>query len=143
MFRLLLGFEARYQIKQLSFIFFTLTFFAYGVMITADEMGEGMALLTANAPYRLSYFIVLTSIAVILISAVFCISSVLRDRDYQFDSIVACLAIEQRFMSRLFISIMSTLFIISLISRDRNFNCFNRLAKSQLNFSKTSFRHLH
>ena len=85
MLKQLIQFEALYQLKKRSFIFLSLIFFCYGLVITADNIGEGMELLNNNSPYRLSFFISLTSISAVLIASLFCVNSVLRDEQYQFE----------------------------------------------------------
>jgi hypothetical protein len=112
----LLRFESLYQTKQPSFIIFLLALLSYGVVINADVLGQGMELLNVNSPYRLSYFIALTSVLSIFAAMMFCVNSLLRDKDHQFDGIVGMLAIKQRFTSCTLAILMSTLCVVSLLS---------------------------
>jgi hypothetical protein len=112
----LLRFESLYQIKQPSFIIFLLGLLSYGVVINADVLGQGMELLNINSPYRLSYFIALTSVISIFAAMIFCVNSLLRDKDHHFDGIVGMLAIKQRFTSCTIVILMSTLCVVSFLS---------------------------
>lgn len=112
----LLRFEGGYQIKQPSFIIFLLALLSYGVVINADVLGQGMELLNINSPYRLSYFIALTSVLSIFAAMIFCVNSLLRDKDHNFDGIVGMLAIKQRFTSCTIAILMSTLCVVSILS---------------------------
>lgn len=112
----LLRFESLYQIKQPSFIILLLGLFSYGVVINADVLGQGMELLNINSPYRLSYFIALTSVLSIFAAMMFCVNSLLRDKDHHFDGIVGMLAIKQRFFSCTIAILISTLSVVSLLS---------------------------
>ncbi|MBA6233782.1 MULTISPECIES: ABC transporter permease/M1 family aminopeptidase [unclassified Colwellia] len=112
----LLRFESLYQIKQPSFIIFLLALLSYGVVINADVLGQGMELLHINSPYRLSYFIALTSVLSIFAAMIFCVNSLLRDKDHHFDGIVGMLAIKQRFTSCTIAVLMSTLCVVSILS---------------------------
>jgi len=112
----LLRFESLYQIKQPSFIILFLALLSYGVVINADVLGQGMELLNINSPYRLSYFIALTSVLSIFTSMMFCVNSLLRDKDHHFDGIVGMLAIKQRFTSCTIAILMSTLCVVSILS---------------------------
>ena len=112
----LLRFESFYQIKQPSFIILLLVLLAYGISINADVLGSGMELLNVNSPYRLSYFIAVTSVLSIFVAMLFCVNSLLRDQEHRFDGIVGMLAIKQRFISRAMAILMSTLFISSVLS---------------------------
>jgi ABC-2 type transport system permease protein len=112
----LLRFESLYQIKQPSFIIFLLGLLSYGVVINANVVGQGMELLNTNSPYRLSYFIALTSVLSIFAAMMFCVNSLLRDKDHNFDGIVGMLAIKQRFTSCTIAILMSTLCVVSILS---------------------------
>jgi ABC-2 type transport system permease protein len=112
----LLRFESLYQIKQPSFIIFLLALLSYGVVINADVLGQGMELLNINSPYRLSYFIALTSVLSIFSAMMFCVNSLLRDKDHNFGGIVGMLAITQRFTSCTIAIFMSTLCVVSILS---------------------------
>jgi hypothetical protein len=112
----LLRFESLYQVKQPSFIIFLLALLSYGVVINADVLGQGMELLNVNSPYRLSYFIALTSVLSIFAAMMFCVNSLLRDKDHNFDGIVGMLAIKQRFTSCSIAILMSTLCVVSILS---------------------------
>ena len=112
----LLRFESLYQIKQPSFIILFLVLLSYGVVINADVLGQGMELLNINSPYRLSYFIALTSVLSIFSAMMFCVNSLLRDKDHHFDGIVGMLAIKQRFTSCTIAILMSTLGVVSILS---------------------------
>ncbi len=112
----LLRFEGLYHLKQPSFIIMFLALFGYGIAINADTLGVGMELLNINSPYRLSYFIALTSVLGTFVAMIFCVNSLLRDKDYRFDGIVGVLAIKQRFMSRVIAIFISTLCVVSVLS---------------------------
>jgi ABC-2 type transport system permease protein len=112
----LLRFESLYQIKQPSFIIFLVGLLSYGIVINADVLGQGMELLNINSPYRLSYFIALTSVLSIFAAMIFCVNSLLRDKDHHFDGIVGMLAIKQRFTSCTIAILMSTLCVVSVLS---------------------------
>ena len=112
----LLRFEGLYHLKQPSFIIMFLALFGYGIAINADTLGVGMELLNINSPYRLSYFIALTSVLGTFVAMIFCVNSLLRDKDYRFDGIVGVLAIKQRLMSRVIAIFISTLCVVSVLS---------------------------
>ncbi|NQY36966.1 MAG: hypothetical protein HRT37_18785 [Alteromonadaceae bacterium] len=112
----LLRFESLYQIKQPSFIILLLASLGYGIAINADVLGQGMELLNINSSYRLSYFIALTSVLSIFVAMLFCVNSLLRDREYRFYGITGALAIKQRFISRAMAILLSTLCVISILS---------------------------
>jgi len=112
----LLRFESFYQIKQPSFIIILLALLSYGTIINADVLGQGMDLLHINSPYRLSYFIALTSVLSIFTTMMFCVNSLLRDREHHFDGIVGMLAIKQRLTSCIIAIFISTLCVVSLLS---------------------------
>ncbi len=116
MFTQLLRFESLYQLKQPSFIILLLVLLSYGIAINADALGAGMELLNINSPYRLSYFIALTSVLSIFVAMLFCVNSLLRDREHRFDGIVGMLAIKQRFASRAIAIFMSTLCVVTTLS---------------------------
>ena len=112
----LLRFESLYQIKQPSFIILLLVSLGYGIAINADALGEGMELLNINSPYRLNYFIALTSVFSIFVAMMFCVNNLLRDKEHHFDGIVGMLAIKQRFTSCTLAILMSTLCVVSILS---------------------------
>jgi len=112
----LLRFESFYQIKQPSFIILLLALLSYGITINADVLGQGMESLNVNSPYRLSYFIALTSVLSIFAAMIFCVNSLLRDKDHNFDGIVGMLSIRQRFTSCAIAILMSTLCVVSILS---------------------------
>lgn len=116
MFGQLLRFEWDYLTKQVSFIVFVLLFLAFGFLITADSLGQGMALFNANAPYRLSYFIALVSVMVLLPCMILCVNMVLRDKEYNFDGITSNLAIEQQLLGRIFMIFLAGLLLFVVLA---------------------------
>ncbi|MCJ8273745.1 MAG: hypothetical protein MJK04_30645, partial [Psychrosphaera sp.] len=114
MLKSLIQFEWRYQVKQVSFIVLAIAFFGYGIVVTADEMGAGMALLNHNAPYKLNFFIALSTVFGVLAAMLFCVQSVLRDKEYQMDGITSMLAAKQQFMSRFIVAIAAVLALLSV-----------------------------
>jgi len=112
----LLRFDSLYQIKQASSIILLLVSLSYGVVINADVLGQGMELLNINSPYRLSYFISLTSVLSIFVSMMFCVNNLLRDRDHDFDGIVGILSRKQRLTSCIITIIICTLSVVTALS---------------------------
>ncbi len=115
MLRSLVQFEWRYQVKQVSFIVLTIAFFGYGAVVTADELGVGMALLNHNAPYKLNFFIALSTVLGVLATMLFCVQSVLRDKEYQMDGITSTLAARQQFISRFIVVFVAVLALLSVL----------------------------
>jgi len=116
MLKQLVRFECFYQIKQPSFIILLLVAFAYGIAINANVIGQGMDFIDINSPYRLSYFIGLTSVFSILIAMTFCVSTLLRDQEYGFNNIIAPLAVKERFISQTLVILLSTLCVTTIVS---------------------------
>jgi ABC-2 type transport system permease protein len=115
MLKSLVLFEWSYQIKQVSFLLFTALFFAWGVLINADNLAQWMALIDINSPYRLNFFIALTSVPTVFSIMIFCVNSVLRDDEYKFDGIIGGLSVEPRLLSRFIIVLVCSLVLVSCI----------------------------
>jgi hypothetical protein len=102
--------------KQPSFIIILIVLLSYGIIINADVLGQGMELLHINSPYRLSYFIALTSVLSIFTTMMFCVNSLLRDKEHHFDGIVGLLAVKPRLTSCTIAILMSTLCVVSVLT---------------------------
>lgn len=116
MFTQLLKFESAYLTKQPSFVIMLLTFLGYGMLINADSLGQGMELLNVNSPYRLSFFIALTSILATFAAMLFCVNSLLKDHEHNFNGIVGMLSIKPRLLSRATAVVISTITVVSFLS---------------------------
>jgi ABC-2 type transport system permease protein len=103
----LLAFETYFSFKQRTLIFFLIVAIVYGFLIHAQEIGEGMTLIAVNSPYRISYFLILTSVLMPFVIAALCINSLLKDKEHQMEEIIGTLNQKHLLMSRfghLFIS---------------------------------------
>jgi len=109
----LLRFEIRFQVKQVSVLLFAVLALAYGISITASEMGEGMQLLTLNAPYRINFFVAVTSVLGLFVTMILSVNSGLRDREHNFDGITGILSLKQQYMSRFMVTLVCSLIIIT------------------------------
>jgi ABC-2 type transport system permease protein len=109
-------FELRYQTKQISFWILAAVMAAYGVLITIDHLGEGISQLQSNSPYRLSYFISLTSSLSVIIISLLCINAFMRDNDSGFHQLVGHLkSIKQR-QAKLLSVVVLAIAIVSLVT---------------------------
>ena len=93
MFSALLRFEFSYQLKQFAFPVFSLLFFAFGMM--QGSQGYATALVNFNAPYQIFFNIGLTTIGCEFIIMFFVVSGILRDRNYQMETIVYSTAVSK------------------------------------------------
>jgi hypothetical protein len=109
-------FELRYQIRQISFWVLATIMLAYGVLITVDHLGEGMSQLQSNSPYRLSYFVSLTSCLSAIVISFLCISAFLRDSETGFDQLVGHLKSSKKRQAQLLSIIGLSIVIVSLIT---------------------------
>ena len=91
MFSALFRFELSYQLRQFTFITFSLIFFAFGLL--QGSQGYATDLVDFNAPYQIFYNIGLTSIGCEFVIMFFVVSGILRDRRHQMESIVFSTAV--------------------------------------------------
>jgi len=108
----LLAFEVYFSIKQRAPIIFSLLALVYGFLINTDEIGEGMEQIALNSPYRIAYFLTLTSVLMSLVVALLTINTFLKDKEYKFDAIIVALSSKNLFVSR----VLSVLINATLIS---------------------------
>lgn len=116
MFKNILRFESGFLLKQLPFSIFAIVLFIYGVTVSVDDIGQGMELICLNSPYRINYFIALTSVFSVPVCMVFCISTQLRDEEHGFDRIIGVLAFKHRSIARFFVVSCFSLITITLFS---------------------------
>jgi hypothetical protein len=109
-------FELRYQTRQISFWVLTIVLVAYGVLITIDHLGEGMAQLQSNSPYRLSYFISLTSSLATIVISFLCVNTFMRDNESGFCHLVGHLKSTKQHQAQLFSVAVLAITILSFIT---------------------------
>lgn len=109
-------FELRYQTRQISFWVLAVILAAYGVLITIEHLGEGMPLLQSNSPYRLSYFISLTSCLSVIVISFLCINAFMRDNESGFFHLVGHLKSAKQRQAQLLSVVGLAINIISLIT---------------------------
>ena len=112
----LLGFELYFALKQRVLMVLSLVALGYGYLINSQPIGEGMSQLALNSPYRISYFLILVSILLAFVVALFASSVLLKDQDHQFDNVIGPLLNRPLLVSRwLTIVVSSVLISICLI----------------------------
>lgn len=111
MFTALLRFEFSYQLKQFAFPVFSLLFFGFGFMQGSQGYASGSV--NYNAPYQLFFNIGLTTIGCEFIIMFFVVSGMLRDRQYQMESIIYSTAVSK---SHFFWSRFLGIFVVSLLA---------------------------
>lgn len=87
--RQLISFELYFAMKQGVAPILILFAFVYGFLINAQGIGEGMDQLAINAPYRISYFLTLTSVILAFAVALIAVAVILKDKEHQFDQLVS------------------------------------------------------
>lgn len=107
----LLGFEFYFALKQRVFIVLSLLALGYGYLINSQQIGEGMAQLALNSPYRISYFLVLVSILLAFVAALFAITVLLKDQEHRFIPIISPLSNRPLFVSRWLTIVLSSVWI--------------------------------
>lgn len=80
--------ETNFLLKHPTLIMLACAFLGFGLSFQIQETGIGMELLNLNAPYRLAYFIGLTSQLALLSVAFFSAAILLRDREWRFDQMI-------------------------------------------------------
>ncbi|WP_286269471.1 M1 family aminopeptidase [Thalassotalea hakodatensis] len=110
----LLFFESYIAYKQRSVLVLAMLAFVYGILINIQQIGEGMNLIALNSPYRISYFLTLTSICLPFTAALFSINTLLKDREYKFEGITATLSSNKVLLSR-WLVILSFMLMLSLL----------------------------
>jgi ABC-2 type transport system permease protein len=113
---LLAIFECRYQTRQISFWLLTTIMLAYGLVITIDHMGEGLSQLQSNSPYRLSYFVALTSCLSAIVISLLCVNSFMRDSESGFQHLVGHLNSPKQRQAQLLSILGLAIIIVSLIT---------------------------
>lgn len=111
MFATLLRFEFSYQLKQFTFPVFSLLFFAFGLMQGSQGYANGAV--NFNAPYQIFFNIGLTTIGCEFVIMFFVVSGILRDRQYQMETIVYSTAVSK---GRFFWSRFLGVFVLSLLA---------------------------
>lgn len=107
----LLQFELNYQLKQKAFIIFSFLFFAFGMM--QGSQGFATALVDFNSPYQINFNIGITSLGCEFVIMFFAISGILRDQQYQMDSIIFSTSITKKhFFGSRFLGV----FVFSLLA---------------------------
>ena len=86
MIRQLLLFELYFQRKQRFFLLGSLVFFLLGIM--QGSQGFAQDLVHFNAPYQITFHTSLFTLGAVFIIMFFAISGLIRERQYQFESIV-------------------------------------------------------
>jgi ABC-type transport system involved in multi-copper enzyme maturation permease subunit len=86
-------FEWRYHTRQISFAAAVLFFAGFGFALTAT--GFGPANVHVNSPYDIAQSLGMVSLAAVFAIAIFCASSVVRDREHQFEEIVFSTSVEK------------------------------------------------
>jgi ABC-2 type transport system permease protein len=89
----LLRFEWRYHTRQYSFAAAVLFFVAFGFALAAT--GFGPANVNVNSPYSVVQSLGMISLASLFAIAVFCASSVVRDREHLMEEIVFSTSVEK------------------------------------------------
>lgn len=100
MFSQLLRFEAQYQLKQRAFLLFSVLFLFFGFQLGRQNYGRGTTIYnTSEAISEITGIFTLGSVFIIMF---FVISGVLRDKQYNMQSIVFSTSIKKRyyFLSR-------------------------------------------
>lgn len=100
MLKQLIKFELTFQLKSLAFIGFSIIFLAFGFML--GSQGFAPAEVNFNSPYQISYNIALTSLGSVFAIMFFVIRGILRDKQYNFESIIYTTSITKKeyFFSR-------------------------------------------
>lgn len=107
----LLGFELYFAMKQRMLIVLSLLAFAYGFFINSQQIGEGMEQLALNSPYRISYFLILVSILLTFVVALFVITVLLKDQEHRFSCVIEPLCNRQLLVNRWITIVVSSIFI--------------------------------
>lgn len=107
----LLGFELYFALKQRVLMVLSLLALGYGYLINSQPIGEGMSQLALNSPYRISYFLILVSVLLSFVVALFASSVLLKDQDHQFDNVIGPLLNRSLLVSRWLTIVVSSLLI--------------------------------
>lgn len=111
MFTNLLKFEAFYQRKQRALLIFSFIFLFYGLLI--GSQGFAPTNVNFNSTYQINYFTGIMSLGSLFIVMFFVISGVLRDKQYNSESIVHTTSIKKY---HFFFSRFIGVFIFSLLA---------------------------
>ncbi len=107
----LLKFEVSYQLRQRSFVLFSLLFLSFGYMIGAQGFArEGILL---NSPFQVAYNAGLFTLGCVFVIMFFTVSGVLRDSQYRSEALIYSTAISK---SQFFISRFLGVFLFSLLA---------------------------
>lgn len=107
----LIGFEFYFAFKQRVLIVLSFMAFAYGYLINSQPIGEGMAQLALNSPYRTSYFLILVSTLLSFVAALLTMTALLKDQEHRFINIIRPLCSRALYVSRWLTIIFSTLLV--------------------------------
>lgn len=107
----LLGFELYFAVKQRMLIVLSLLALGYGYLINSQQIGEGMEQLALNSPYRISYFLILVSILLAFVVALFAITVLLKDQEHRFASVIEPLSNRPLLVSRWITIVVSSVLI--------------------------------
>jgi hypothetical protein len=111
MFRLILGFEAQYQIKQKAFFLLSIIFLALGFM--QGSARHAPFKVDVNASYQISFSMMSTTMTCTLVIMFFAINGLLRDKRYDMEAIIHSTSIKK---SIYFLSRFLGVYIFSLIT---------------------------
>ena len=110
----LIRLETRFLIRRHVLGMLAIGFLGFGFLINLQEIGIGMEMIHLNSPYRLAYFIGLTSqltlMAVMILGSII----VLRDHEAAFDKMVGYLWHRKKTASQFLVKIMGSLGLGSL-----------------------------
>lgn len=114
MFSSLLKFEALYQSKQRFFLGFSFIFTAFGFLL--GSQGFSFANVDFNAAYQISNSTILLSLSCVFAIMFFCVSGMLRDHQYNIESIIYSTSVNKRqfFFSRFLGVFGFSLFVLSM-----------------------------
>ncbi|HET8886213.1 MAG TPA: M1 family aminopeptidase [Salinimicrobium sp.] len=111
MMQSLINFEIRYQQKQKSFVGFALLFLILGFLL--GKQGFAPPNVDFNSHFQIFYNSALISLSCVFPIMFFCISGVLRDKQYEMESLVYATPIQK---NNFFLSRFYGVFLFSLIS---------------------------
>lgn len=112
MFTQLFKFEWRYHSKQLSFYIFSIIFFLLGFYMSSGGRLGASELVKTNAPYQISFFIGVFSLASVFATMFYCIHAIIRDRQYHIEDIIHSTSVKKY---HFYWSRFSGTFLVSLL----------------------------
>lgn len=112
----LLRLEGRFMLQQRALPLLMLGFLIYGFIINLEEIGVGMDLMQLNAPYRLTFFLGLTSLLAVFAAMVFGAATYLREQEYGLTSMLGQLAVREKSVAQFAVATSAALLAVSLIT---------------------------